>query len=202
MKRVCYFLSIVLLIVVIVKIFYTYALLESDTVKVLNNGLGKWTILVNDVDVTEEEVEFDIDNIVYGENTTVKSGRLAPGLDGHFDISIDPTNTDVSVRYDITFDHSTFEELGTAFNISSVSESSGKNIKRTGENTYTGIISLDEISNNQVDVIRVMVSWPNDETKNENDTELGMKDNPEIEIPVQVRLSQYTGEEIEEYEGE
>lgn len=203
MKRVCYFLSIVLLILIIVKIFYTFALLESNTTRVVENGLGRWTILVNDTDVTETaDVEFEIDNIVYDEGTNVLTGRLAPGIGGHFDIEIDPTNTEVSVRYDITFDSSALEALGTTVKIASVSETSGKTIVQTDEYTYTGIINLSEINNNQVDVIRTTISWVNDETKNDYDTEIGMRDNPTIVIPVHVRLIQYTGEQIEEYEGE
>lgn len=202
MKRTCYFLAIVLLIVIIVKIFYTFALLESHTTRIVKNGLGAWTILVNDTDVTASEVEFEIDSIVYDQDSTVVSGRLAPGLGGHFDISIDPTDTEVSVRYDITFDYTELESLGTNINIASISEISGKNIIRTGENTYTGVISLAEIENNQVDTIRTAISWINDETKNTQDTDLGMQDNPTIVIPIQVRLIQYTGETIEEYEGE
>lgn len=202
MKRVCYFLAIVLLIVIIVKIFYTFALLESNTTRVVENGLGSWTILVNDTDVTGSEVEFEIDNIVYEQDNTVVSGRLAPGLGGHFDISIDPTDTEVSVRYDITFDYTELEALGTTISVASVSELSGKNVIRTGENTYTGVISLSEIEDDQVDTIRTTISWVNDETKNTQDTDLGMQDNPTIVIPIQVRLIQYTGELIEEYVGE
>lgn len=202
MKRVCYFLAIVLLIVIIVKIFYTFALLESNTTRVVENGLGSWTILVNDTDVTGSEVEFEIDNIVYDQDNTVVSGRLAPGLGGHFDISIDPTDTEVSVRYDITFDYTELEALGTTISVASVSELSGKNVIRTGENTYTGVISLSEIEDDQVDTIRTAISWVNDETKNTQDTDLGMQDNPKIVIPIQVRLIQYTGELIEEYVGE
>lgn len=202
MKRVCYFLSIILLIVIIVKVFYTFALLESETIRVVENELGSWTILVNDVDVTEEEVEFDIDNIVYDNNTTVKAGRMAPGLGGYFEIAIDPTDTDVSIRYDITFDNSVFEELGTTIGVANIAETSGKNIVQTGESTYTGIINLDEIESGKIDTIRVSISWVNDEEKNSKDTDIGMKNNPTIEIPVHVRLIQYTGEEIEEYVGE
>lgn len=202
MKRVCYFLSIVLLIVIIVKIFYTFALLESNTTRVVENGLGKWTILVNETDVTAEEVEFDIDNIVYESDTTVKTGRLAPGLGGYFEIAIDPTDTDVSLRYDITFDCTALESLGTTIGVANVVETSNKNIVQTGENTYTGVISLNEIQANKVDTIRTSISWTNDETKNSNDTGLGMQNNPTIQIPVHIRLIQYTGEQIEEYEGE
>ena len=202
MKRVCYSLAVVFLILIIVKIFYTFALLESNTTRVVENGLGSWTILVNDTDVTGSEVEFEIDNIVYEQDNTVVSGRLAPGLGGHFDISIDPTDTEVSVRYDITFDYTELEALGTTISVASVSELSGKNVIRTGENTYTGVISLSEIEDDQVDTIRTTISWVNDETKNTQDTDLGMQDNPTIVIPIQVRLIQYTGELIEEYVGE
>ena len=65
MKRVFYISSLVLGIVLIVGILYTFSLLESETTKVVQNALGQWTILVNDVDVTSESVDFDIDTIIF-----------------------------------------------------------------------------------------------------------------------------------------
>ena len=34
----------------------------------------------------------------------VLEGKVAPGMDGYFDIVIDPKNTDVSIRYDLIYD--------------------------------------------------------------------------------------------------
>ena len=203
MKKVFYISSLVLGIVLIVGILYTFSLLESNTTKVVQNGLGQWTILVNEVDVTSSAVDFDIDTINYDTNANVVSGRLAPGLGGYFDIAIDPSGTEVSVRYDITFDCSNMEASETSLAISSIRELSNKRIIRTGAYTYTGIITLDEIEQDKVDTIRTTINWPNVEANNDKDYELGSTESGVMEIPVNVLLTQYTGEQVTEYsEGE
>lgn len=202
MKKQFYILSALFVIVVIAEIIYAFGLLESQTTRVVEKGLGEWTILVNEVDVTGEVVSFDIDNISYSTDSNVKNGKIAPGLGGYFDISIDPTDTDVSIRYDITYDKTSIEATQTSIDVSSVVETSGKAIVQTGENTYTGIISLSEISNNQVDTIRTTINWPNVEANGEKDYEVGKTSNASIDLPITIKLTQYTGEQIVEYVGE
>lgn len=202
MKKQFYILSALFVIVVIAEIIYAFGLLESHTTRVVEKNLGEWTILVNEVDVTGEVVEFDIDNINYDTDSNVKSGKIAPGLGGYFDISIDPTDTDVSIRYDITYDKTSIQATQTSIDVTSVAETSGKTIVRTGENTYTGIISLNEINNNQVDTIRTTINWPNVEANGEKDYEVGKTSNASIELPIAIKLTQYTGEQITAYVGE
>ncbi len=203
MKRVFYISSLVLGIVLIVGILYTFSLLESETTKVVQNALGQWTILVNDVDVTSQSVDFDIDTINYDTDVNVVNGKLAPGLGGYFDIAIDPSGTEVSVRYDITFDTTELDASETSLAISSIRERSGKRIIRTGPHTYTGIITLTEIGQDKVDTIRTTISWPNVEANNDKDYELGKTEDQTVEIPVTVLLTQYTGEQVPQYsEGE
>lgn len=202
MKKVCYISSALLIVFVIIKIIFSFSLLESNTNLVVNNSLGKWTILVNNTDITRNTVGFNIDSIYYDNNINVKSGKLAPGLGGYFDISIDPDDTEVSVRYDITFNTTNLSSSNTSLSISSVSELSDKTIVQTDQNTYTGIINLSEINNNKVDTIRTTINWENMEVNNDKDYEVGKQSNKTLEIPVTVKVSQYTGEVIREYEGE
>lgn len=202
MKKQFYILSAIFVIVVIAEIIYAFGLLESNTTRVVESELGEWTILVNNVDVTEQVVSFNINNISYDTEANVKTGRIAPGLGGYFDITIDPTDTEVSVRYDITYDTSGIEATGTSINIASVTETSNKTIVRTGENTYTGIITLSEINNDQVDTIRTTIGWPNVEANGEQDYEVGKTANATLDIPISIRLIQYTGEQITAYVGE
>lgn len=198
MKRACYILGFSLIIVVIFLMIRAYSLLESNTTRVVEKELGKWVILVNDLDVTGDEVEFEIENISYETASTVEAGRLAPGLGGHFDITIDPTDTDVSVRYDIIFDYTDINE--TDINISNIVETNGNELIQTGESTYTGVIPLSDIKNGgRTDNIRTSITWNNNENNNEKDSEIGLVENNTVSIPVTVKLTQYTGEEIVEY---
>jgi len=202
MKKILYILSLVLVAMVVLLVLQAFGLLEASTTRVVESRLGKWTILVNDTDVTSQTVDFSIDTINYDTSSKVKSGKIAPGLGGYFDIEIDPVDTEVSIRYDLAFDLSTIEDSEAAIVLSSVTELGGKTLTLTDENTYTGIITLSDIDNGNVDTIRARINWNNVEAKNDKDYELGKTADSVLEIPVQLKLTQYTGEQIEEYEGE
>lgn len=197
MKKICFVISFFLFATLLYMIVGTYGLFETKNNRVVETGLGKWTVLINDVDVTKE-LEFDINTINWNENENVKSNKIAPGVSGYFDITIDPTDTDVSVRYDAIFDFSVFENTNIVVN--SISEIDGKNVVKTAENTYTGVIELDEIKNNVTHTIRVNVAWENDDNDNVYDTEIGVIPDNTIEIPIMFKVLQYTGETIVEYE--
>ncbi len=110
---------------------------------------------------------------------------------------IDPTDTDVSIRYDISFDLSELSD--TKIKIDSIEEvNNTNNLIKTGENTYSGIIRLEEIQNKQTNKIVVNFTWDEDETTNEGDTAMGIIPDNKISIPVKVKVTQYLGEEITE----
>lgn len=123
----------------------------------------------------------------------VKSDKLAPGLSGCFEILIDPEDTNVSIKYDITLNE---EELGnTSLKIKSIQEiENNEQLIKTGENTYTGIISLNDINNEIKHKIRVEIEWMDNEENSKNDTEIGM--NHKLKIPIIFRATQYLGENI------
>ena len=108
---------------------------------------------------------------------------------------IDPTDTDVSVRYDIDFDFSEFENTNIV--VSSIEEVNNRTIVKTGLNKYTGVIPLSDIKNGVTNTIRVNIKWDNNEDNNEYDSEIGTVSGNVKSIPVLVNVSQYLGENIE-----
>lgn len=108
-----------------------------------------------------------------------------------------PTETEVSIRYDITFD---FTELNECFEIDSIIETTSGNLIQTDAYTYSNVISVADILDGEINNIRVTVNWNNNEDYNDIDSMLGRDINSKISIPVSVKVSQYLGEELEEYE--
>ena len=109
-KKVLFLLIICIFILLIYKIIDIYAVFHSemDAYVKLENGI--WNITVNGEKITTGvETEFTIDEITATQDIHVKPGRLAPGLSGSFEIAINPENTDVSVRYDITLNQEKLE---------------------------------------------------------------------------------------------
>ena len=187
---------ILLLIYGIVRI---YALFHSELYAKVQLKNGTWTILVNSTDITKgTDVKFTIDNIQIQENEHVKPGKLAPGLIGNFKISINPTDTDVSVRYDINLDK---EKLtNDNMQIKSIKETLlGNELVQVAENTYAGVITLEEIKAQKTNEVTVEIEWAENDDNNEQDVNLGSIWNAECQVPIIVHVSQYLGEEISPY---
>ena len=167
---------------------------------------GNWFVKVNNSDIVTGNLvqTFTIGSLTYNAENYVMENKIAPGLEGYFDLNIDATEADVAVRYDITVDLAAFATndklslTNVKKFVSSVEVNNG--IIQTGVNTYTGIITLADIQNNVVDNIKCYLAWEEDSTGNndEIDTTMGIADT-NLSIPVTVVVSQYNGETITAY---
>ena len=192
-------LLIIIFIILIYAILSTFATFRSEFTVDMKIDNATWKILVNSTDISSNAVkEFVIDDIEIDESQGVEPGKLAPGLKGNFNILIDPTETDVSIMYEIKFD--TTDINATNIRIDSVKETmAGNTLIKSDSNTYVGIISLDDIKNNLTNNIQVTLFWCDDGNE---DINIGSIPNHKINIPVQVKVSQYLGEEIQEFKAE
>lgn len=176
-----------------------YALFHSELYANVQLKNGTWNIVVNGTDITNgTDVTFVVDNVEARENEHVKPGNLAPGLTGTFKISINPKDTDVSVRYDIMLD----EEKLTNNNIQikSIKETQqGNELIRVDKNTYAGIISLEEIEKGNKNEITVEIEWLDNEEDTDQDIEIGEHENFSYKIPISIHVCQYLGEELNTY---
>lgn len=185
----------------IFKIADTYAIFETNASATVSQQTGKWVIKLNGTDISGGVVEnFTINDFVYTENINVADNVIAPGRNGYFDIVVDPTGTDVAVRYDIKIDlvSGTFPD-----NISfAIQDLSGQASIKTAVDTYSGVIGLTGIQAGQLVTLRVNITWNNDATNNHDasDTTLGKDKTSKISIPVEVKVIQYLGEVITPYE--
>ena len=192
-------LLIIIFIILIYAILSTFATFRSEFTGDMKIDNATWKILVNSTDISSNAVkDFVIDDIEIDESQGVEPGKLAPGLKGNFNILIDPTETDVSIMYEIKFD--TTDINATNIRIDSVKETmAGNTLIKSDSNTYVGIISLDDIKNNLTNNIQVTLFWCDDGNE---DINIGSIPNHKINIPVQVKVSQYLGEEIQEFKAE
>lgn len=194
-SKILYITCAIMIFVTIYEITNTYGLFESNINMDVDSKLATWNILINDTNIGKSET-FNIDNFISEEDRTVASGKIAPGTSGYFNINIDPSTTQVSIRYDLTFD---FSKLDNLFTITKVEEKNGYNLIKTGPNTYSNVITLNEIKENKTNNIRVHIKWNNNEENNDKDTEIGLTENNTLNIPVSITVLQYSGEKIEPY---
>lgn len=193
MKRVL-FLILVLGALICIQVVNTYGLFETDALMDAEVNSAKWVIKLNDVNIMESN-EFSIDSLNLISNDNVKSGKFAPGVKGYFDVVVDPSLTEVSVVYSVTVDLSNIGNESIV--LSSVSETSGRELIRTGENTYSGIISLDDINNGVTLDIRFSFEWLDD--REEVIEDLSEFNSRSMSIPVVFDFKQYLGEVITAY---
>lgn len=176
----------------------TYALLQSETNSSIVQEIGKWNIKLNESDITNGlSQEVVIDNFSVDENANVKSGKIAPGVTGSLEIVLDPVDTQVAVRFDVSFESIEEEqiELVSIEKIDGTSE-----IVKTGANTYSGIMNLSEITNKTAKTtIKIVIKWENNDDNNESDTIIGTSIGYKLKVPIKVNVSQYLGETLEEY---
>lgn len=172
----------------------TYTIFESKVDSYINPDIADWSIKVNGVVVTSvDPVIVDISEVAWN-STNVADNKLAPGSTGVLDINIDPTDTEVAIKFDLEIIDKNTDPL-KILTVSSITDSSNQLI-RTGVNTYTGIITLDDINNSNIRNIKLNIGWIDDGTDIDFDT---ITDNNEDYLEVNFTATQYRGEEIISY---
>ena len=171
----------------------SYGLFESKNVLNVDSNIAKWNVFINGTDIKKNET-FVVDKINLINNDNVLEGKMAPGSMWYFDIVIEPTDTDTSIRYDISFD---FSSLNDKIVVSGIEEITSGNLVRTGKNTYSKVITLNEIKNGITNTIRVYIKWDNSD--DESDSAIGSVINNFINVPVTIAAYQYLGEKIDIY---
>ena len=166
----------------------TYTSYESNVDSKIVPNIAKWDIYINDNLVTTSDTKtISIRDIIW-ENSHAKENMVAPGSKGHLDITIDPKDTDVAIQYEIEIIDKKVDEnkILTITNID-IHDYELTNIK---ENTYSGIISLDDIKNNKTITISLDIEWINDDEINDLDKNIKSLDDY---IVINFNATQYRG---------
>lgn len=193
-KKILYLLFISFILITTYEVLDAYGLLETKNNLVVEQNIAQWNIFVNGSDIVSQD--FVINSINVENNDNVLNGKIAPGVSGYFDIEIKP-QASVSVLYSVSFD---FSQISDSFVVDKIEETSGSNLIRTDENTYSKVITLDEIKENKSSIVRVYLKWENKEENNDIDSKIGLTENNYINIPISVSAMQYLGEDIVEYQ--
>lgn len=201
MKKILKILTIIMLIITILKIGDTYAKYYSKAQTAnLSQDVGQWVIKINEKDIYSEDgqkVEFTTNTLNNFSNVHAEPDKISPSSTGYIDIAIDPTGTDVAVRYDIALDLTGVSNLAITARLEMASGSN--TLVQTGENAYAGIISLADVQEGKKANIRCYVTWANDEEKNAEDSLIGGSIDANIALSANVTVTQYLGETITPY---
>ena len=207
MRKIWILLTLIMILITAYQINTTYAKYFTEAQGIVEETIGAWIVKINGTNIaTEADIQtFTINDLNYNSNDYVLDGKIAPGLLGYFDVVIDATGASVAVRYDVTID---FDKLDISDSIrfaklvkvvNGLEDETG--IVQTAENTYTGTISLADIEAGTTNTIRVYLGWRDDGTgvNDAEDSILGTTKDIQVAIPVEVKASQYLGEEIVDF---
>lgn len=209
MKKLLTILLLIMLIISFFQITNMYALYKEQLQGDYTNLLGVWAIKVNGVDISSggQDLTFTMteDNLQYMESTTIKDGKIAPGRQACFEITIDPTNTDVSILYTLNIKLSEIAEAKmTLVRVENYFQKQDETEQITNEEVYTGeelhkaIIPIGKINEKYMNHVKLYFEWTNVEENNESDSILGATESAKISVPLEINLKQYTGETINE----
>ena len=176
------------LVLFIFGIASTFGLFHSKVDGDVNTDVAKWNILINDTNISDGVTDkFVINDLAYSDTTNKKPGTIAPGTSGTFSLTLDATDTQVSVIYTIEVDDSKFGN--EMLKIAKVEKVAGSgDFQEVTDGIYQGIIPYNAKSKVTIDFT---ITWINDEANNEIDSEIGTRENPDLEIPVVVTATQY-----------
>lgn len=199
MKKIMILVCMCMIFILIYETIRIYAVFHSEVTGNVQFENGTWNIIINGTEISKGvKTSFVIDQITTQENEHVKTGNLAPGLSGSFEIAINPKSTNVSVKYDILLNQENLNN--SSLKIKSIQETEeGNTLIRTAENTYTAVIPLEKIKAGIINKITVEVEWADDEQNSKEDTKLGTVYESKLQIPITVNVCQYLGETITPY---
>lgn len=217
MKKI---ISIALLIMIIISIYQInsmYALYNTQIENEVEQQIGRFNIKINGEDsqqivLTDEYIKDA--PVKEGTETQVIEGKIAPGKKMYFEIILDPTDTDVSIKYQCMLatvvsinkkniylyldgiDESYVKDSGeildtTLEEYSYISEY--EKLHSNADNIYQCVFPLKLINEGWKKSLKIYFTWINDEEQNEKDTEIGTNSDANIEIPVTMTFEQYTG---------
>lgn len=194
MKYFKYIFSVVIVLsCVLLYVFSnrTFTAFESKVKDDILVNIADWKIFVDNQDISKQEKDIKLSNITW-ESTHTRENKVAPGSKGVVNVLIDPSTTEVAFKYNITLvDHK--RDPDVILTVKSITLD-GKNLDITGSNTFSGIVTLDDLKKKKTLPLIINVEWVNDETNNEKDSIIGRNEGEANYLKLNFEASQYKGE--------
>lgn len=169
----------------------TFTSFESKVNDDIQLNVADWKILVDNQDISKQEKDIKLRNITWTSEHT-RDNKVAPGSKGVVNVLIDPTTTDVAFKYNISYeDHKSNPDV--ILTVTSITLD-GKSLTDADNNTFSGILSLDDIKKKKTLSLIIHVEWINDEANNETDSLIGVNESEANYLKINFEASQYKGE--------
>ncbi len=189
-----YIIIILVLIVITISgvLYYTYAKYITSISSDTEISVARWNIVVNNQNISTGSQFSNIITPVFPGNSNIASGVIAPTAEGYFDIVLDVSDTDVSLRYTITTSANEDSAVSDLI-ISGYSVNNGQRQNPIG--TFVIEDTIPYNSQNKQVTIRIFLKWNDDAQSgavmdNEDDTEATSNSNNKAIINVNFNIIQ------------
>ena len=153
-----------------------------DSNKTLALEVANWSINVNNIKITEttKTISNGINFVVTDHPSN--DGTIKPGQKGYFDITVDPENTEVSIKYTITIDTSELPE-GIKLKDYSINGSNEKITMQNNKKIEETLFIYEKLAFDSSDIktYRIFWEWEDDDAKSEN-----IRNNYKIKANIQI----------------
>lgn len=169
----------------------TYTAYESAVDNEVQVEVADWKIEIDGQDISTATRDISLSNIKW-QHSHASNTTAAPGSVGIVKVKIDPTTTDVAIKYTISYTDHTIDPdcILTVTHIYMEEEE----LDKINDNTYSGLITIDQIKEQITRNLVIHVEWINDENNNEIDTQIGLNEKDPNYLRLEFDARQYTGE--------
>ncbi len=194
-KKILILLLILILLFFILRYAYSKYVNQVDISKDVN--VAQWNVKINDQDITQDVHEFLIKDFTWNEESHVQKPKVAPGMQGYFNLKVDTTGTEVSIKYTIEIDESKLREISDInLRVTGLEKDDVKQemqFDEDGKIIIETIKKLDEIKSDPIDNLKIDVVWENLDTEegNKNDSKASELAGTKIQMPIKVNVIQY-----------
>lgn len=157
-RRFNNFLIFYLILVLVTVVNYSFSKYSATVEGTADIKTAKFNIMVNNKKLGEEE-NF---NLVLSSAENTFNNKIAPGSEGYFEITINPSETHVNLDYEITFDLSKINTENRTINLTKYSLDKGNTfIEMPANNKINGEIKLKnkETGFTENDIVTLRVYW-------------------------------------------
>lgn len=179
--------------------YYTYAKYITSITSDAEVSVARWNISVNNQDISSGSNFSNVITPVFAGTANIAPNVIAPTAEGYFDVVLDVTGTDVSLRYEITTSDnadSAVEDL--VISGYSIDGGQRQDIVSSGEDDDEGLMVSGTIAYDSLDKevdIRVYLKWNDDAASgavmdNFDDADAASVSTNKAKVDVNVRVIQ------------
>lgn len=186
-KKTILVIILICLFVLFVTSNQTYTAYQSFVDNDVAVEIATWKINIDGQDIVTSTKDITLSNITW-DNNHANDKTAAPGSKGIIKINIDPSEADVAIKYTISYEDHTINS-DCILTVTSIALGN-EELEKISDNSYGGIITMDQIKNKTTKTLVINVEWLDDK---DNDIDISTMEGNLNFLNLEFNASQYTG---------